>query len=148
MAGKPPHSHRRRVDTRDPMQAYTVESVAEAFLIERRWPEGIVCPHCGHDDVHFRDSSLPTPFRCRGKGCRRFFSVRTGTMLQSSNLPLTTWVLAFFLCSTNFEGTSYPELHRLLQITRKSAWHLAHRIREAWDGRASRKDGSDEKGSV
>ena len=88
------------IDTRDVTRAYTVEAAAEAFLIDRRWPDGIVCPHCGHDDIHIRDSPKPTPYRCRGKGCRRFFSVRTGTMLQSSNLPLTTWVLAFHLCST------------------------------------------------
>ena len=65
-------------------------------------------------------------------------------MLQSSNLPLTTWVLAFHLCSTNLDGESFAELHERLQVTRKSAWHLAHRIREAWDGTVDRDDAEDE----
>ena len=134
MPGTPLVLHRRRGDIRDLTRTYTVEDAAEAFFIERRWPDGIVCPHCGHDDIQFRDSSRPTPYRCRGRGCRRFFSVRTGTILQSSNLPLTTWALAIHLCSTDLDGDSYAELHERLQITRKSAWHLVHRIREAWDG--------------
>lgn len=122
-----------------------LRAVRAAGTIDRRWPDGIVCPHCGHDDIHFRDSSKPTPYRCRGKGCRRFFSVRTGTMLQNSNLPLTTWVLALHLCSTDLDGASYAELHERLQITRKSAWHLAHRIREAWDETVGLDDAEDER---
>ena len=63
---------------------------------------------------------------------RKFFSVRTGTAMQNSNLGFQVWVLASYLLSTGIKGTSSMKLHRDLGITQKSAWHLAHRIRESW----------------
>ena len=71
------------------------------------------------------------PFHC--SDCRKYFSVRTNTLLQNSKLSLSTWAIAFYLYSTNLKGVSSMKLHRDLGITQKSAWHLAHRIREAWD---------------
>ena len=53
--------------------------------------------------------------------------------MQGSNLGFQTWVLALYLLSTGIKGTSSMKLHRDLDITQKSAWHLAHRIRETWD---------------
>ena len=71
------------------------------------------------------------PFHCAD--CRKYFSVKTDTLLQNSKLSLSTWAIAFYLYSTNLKGVSSMKLHRDLGITQKSAWHLAHRIREAWD---------------
>ena len=71
------------------------------------------------------------PFHC--SDCRKCISVRTNTLLQNSKLSLSTWAIAFYLYSTNLKGVSSMKLHRDLGITQKSAWHLAHRIREAWD---------------
>ena len=68
------------------------------------------------------------PFRCRG--CRKHFSVKTGTVLQSSNIQLNKWAIAFYLYMTNLKGVSSMKLHRDLGVTQKSAWHMAHRIRE------------------
>ena len=71
------------------------------------------------------------PYRCRD--CRKRFSGRTGTVLEGSNLGFQTWVIAIYLLSTNLKGVSSMKLHRDLNITQKSAWHLAHRLRETWD---------------
>ena len=70
----------------------------------------------------------PMPFRCRD--CRKHFSVKTGTVLQSSNISLDKWAIAFYLYMTNLKGVSSMKLHRDLGITQKAAWHMAHRIRE------------------
>ena len=71
------------------------------------------------------------PFHC--SDCRKYFSVRTNTLLQNSKLSLSTWAIAFYLFSTNLKGVSSMKLHRDLGITQKSAWHLAHGIREEWN---------------
>ena len=89
------------------------------------------------------------PYHCRT--CRKYFSIRTGTVLQNSRLPLAKWAMAFYLFSTNLKGVSSMKLHRDLGITQKSAWHLARRIREAWDVTADRFAGlveADERTSV
>ena len=70
-------------------------------------------------------------YRCRT--CRKFFSVRTDTVMQHSNLGAQKWVIAAYMLSANLKGDSSMKLHRDLDITQKSAWHLAHRIRESWD---------------
>ena len=69
------------------------------------------------------------PYRCRL--CRQHFSVRTGTDMAQSKLPLRKWAFAIYLCSTSLKGVSSMKLHRDLEITQKSAWFLAHRIRDA-----------------
>ncbi len=100
----------------------------EAWFIEQRWPNGIACPHCGSVNVATIASRNPQPFRCRD--CRKHFSVKTGTVLQSSNISLDKWAIAFYLYMTNLKGVSSMKLHRDLGITQKAAWHMAHRIRE------------------
>ena len=71
------------------------------------------------------------PYRCRD--CRKRFSVKTGTVMEGSNLGYQTWALASYLLTTNLKGVSSMKLHRDLGITQKSAWHLAHRLRKVWD---------------
>ena len=70
------------------------------------------------------------PYRCRD--CRKWFSVKTGTVMQSSKLGLQVWAVATYLLTTGLKGQASMKLHRDLGITQKSAWHLAHRIRETW----------------
>ena len=100
----------------------------EAWFIEQRWSNGIACPHCGSVNVAIIASRNPQPFRCRD--CRKHFSIKTDTVLQSSNISLDKWAIAFYLYMTNLKGVSSMKLHRDLGITQKSAWHMAHRIRE------------------
>ena len=69
------------------------------------------------------------PFRCGEIQCRKWFSVRTKTVMENSRLSLDKWGMALFLMSTNLKGVSSRKLHHDLGITQKSAWHLAHRLR-------------------
>ena len=98
------------------------------WFIEQRWPDRIACPHCGSIGIAHIANRKPMPFRC--KDCRKHFSVKTGSVLQSSNISLDKWAIAFYLYMTNLKGVSSMKLHRDLGITQKSAWHMAHRIRE------------------
>ncbi len=102
---------------------------AEAWFEEQRWPNGTACPKCGSIDVARVKSRRPMPWRCRD--CRGYFSVRYGTVMQSSRLGLQVWLLAIYLLSTGLKGTSSLKLRRDLGVTQKTAWYLAHRIREA-----------------
>ena len=79
------------------------------------------------------------PFHCAD--CRRYFSVKTGTIMERSNIPVSKWAIALYLYSTNLKGVSSMKLHRDLGITQKSAWHMAHRIREMWDDETAKFDG-------
>ena len=111
-----------------------VEQTAKMF-VDVRWPDGVACVRCGSLNVLTRQGRSPATFRCRD--CKREFSVKTGTVMQSSNLPLTSWALGYYLFTTNLKGVSSMRLHRELGITQKSAWHMAHRIRKAWETNGS-----------
>ena len=80
-----------------------------------------------------RPTRKPQPYRCRD--CRKDFSVKTGTLMQGSNLGYQKWAFAIYLFATNLKGVSSMQLHRDLKITQKSAWHMLHRIRENWNDR-------------
>ena len=127
----PGRSERKGISLVDAVKHFGDEGNAEAWFIEQRWPDGIECPYCASKQVRARESRKPMPFHCGS--CRKYFSAKTGTVLQDSNLPLSKWVIAFFLYSTNLKGVSSMKLHRDLGITQKAAWHMAHRIREAWN---------------
>ena len=105
------------------------DETAEAWFVKTRWPNGIACHHCGSTNVQTGAKHKSMPFRCREKECAKRFSVRTGTVMQSSKLGHQTWAIASYLMSTNPKGISSMKLHREVDITQKSAWHLAHRLR-------------------
>ena len=81
-----------------------------------------------------RPARKPQPFRCRT--CHKDFSVTVGTLLHRSHIPLSKWAIAFYLFATSLKGVSSMKLHRDLGITQKSAWFMAHRIRQMWSGEA------------
>jgi len=124
----PGKSHRKGITLADAVKMFDTEEKAEAWFVSQRWPDGVTCPFCQSKEVSPRASRKPQPFRCRS--CRKDFSVKTGTVLHSSNLPLSKWAIGFYLFMTNLKGVSSMKLHRDLGITQKSAWHMAHRIRE------------------
>ena len=103
---------------------------AEAWFVKVRWPVGVACPHCGSIDVQERPTRKPQPYRCRD--CRKDFSPKVGTLMQNSPLGYRVWAIAIYLLTTGIKGVSSLKLHRDLGIAQKSAWHLAHRIRETW----------------
>lgn len=106
------------------------DDTAEEWFIKTRWPDGVECPKCGSDNIQERPTRKPQRFRCRS--CRKDFSVKTNSLMQGSNLGYRVWVLAIYLLTMNLKGVSSMKLHRDLGITQKSAWHLAHRLRETW----------------
>ena len=107
------------------------EATAREWFERVRWPDGTpICPHCGGDNTARIPSENPMPYRCRP--CRKFFSVRTGTVLERSHISLKKWVFAIYLSVTSLKGVSSMKLHRDVKVSQKTAWFLAHRIREAW----------------
>lgn len=109
------------------------ESAAQEHIETVRWPNGPTCPHCGVFNVHrMAGKTQAGMFQCRD--CREKFTVRTGSVMERSHIPLHKWLLATHLMSASKKGMSAHQLHRMLGITYKSAWFLAHRIREAMFG--------------
>ena len=132
----PGKAFRKGITLVEAVQTYGDDESAEAWFIQQRWPDGVRCPHCEGDRITERENRKPMPYHCRD--CRKYFSVRTNTVLQCSNLSLSKWALAYFLFSTNLKGVSSMKLHRDLGIGQKAAWHLAHRIRESWNEQSER----------
>ena len=115
---------------------YFYDEQAAFDLVESMiWPNGPVCPHCGgYDQIK---AIKPNPekrvrFGLKKCGqCKGQFTVRMGTIFEESKLPLTKWLQAIFLMTASKKGVSAHQLHRTLEVTYKTAWFLAHRIREA-----------------
>ncbi|MCY3801385.1 MAG: IS1595 family transposase [Chloroflexi bacterium] len=134
MAKRAPGQHRRKgIPLTELFRMFPDDQTAEKWLAEQRWGGEPHCPHCGSTRVQSGAKHNTMPYRCRA--CRKRFSVRTGTIMEASNLGYQTWVLALYLLTTSLKGVSSMKLHRDLGITQKSAWFLAHRIRAAWNTR-------------
>jgi transposase-like protein len=111
---------------------FTDEAAARAHLEKIQWPDGPICPHCGVVDEATElagDSTRPGVWKCRA--CEKPFSVTVGTIFERSHVPLTKWLLATELLTASKKGISAHQLHRMLGVTYKTAWFMAHRIREA-----------------
>ena len=130
MAQKAPGKHYRTgMSLIDLFDRFPDDATAEAWFVETRWPDGIQCAHCDSNKV--ARSTHPTmPYHCRE--CRKFFSAKTDTVMHSSKLGYRKWALAIYILTTNIKGTSSMKLHRDVGVSQKTAWHLAHRIRKAW----------------
>jgi transposase-like protein len=106
------------------------EHAARDHIEASRWPNGVVCPHCGSLNVmRMAGKTQAGMFLCRD--CADKFTCRTGTLMERSHIPLHKWLFAMMLMSSSKKGVSAHQLHRMLNITYKSAWFLCHRIREA-----------------
>ena len=121
---------------------YHDEDSARAHLEEMRWGKEKSCPHCGGIDkinpakmMSKPTKAKPTPEPVKGfyhcGDCRKRFTVRTGTVYERSHIPLHKWVLATHLICASKKGMSAHQLHRMIGVTYKSAWFMAHRIRES-----------------
>ncbi|MCY4237211.1 MAG: IS1595 family transposase [Rhodospirillaceae bacterium] len=127
----PGKHYRKGISLVQLMDLFPTDEVAERWFMDVRWPGGVRCPKCGSHNIQERPTRKPQPYRCRD--CRKDFSLKTGTLMQGSPLGYRVWVLALFLYSTNLKSVSSMKLHRDLDVTQKTAWHLAHRIRETWN---------------
>ena len=131
MAQNAPGRHYRKGMTLLEMfEMFPDDKTAEAWFVEQRWPNGVACPKCGSLNVHEGTKHPTMPYRCRD--CRKFFSVKTGGLMESSKIGYQKWAIAIFILTTGIKGTSSMKLHRDLGITQKSAWFMTHRIRESW----------------
>src|ERR1700684_642540 len=115
---------------RDPI--FHDDEAARLHLEALRWPNGPYCPRCGEAEAVTRLQGKSTaPGLCICKSCRTKFSVTMGTVFERSHISLSKWMLGFRLMASSKKGISAHQLHRSLDITYKSAWFMAHRIREA-----------------
>lgn len=108
------------------------EEAAYAFVEARIWANGRVCPHCGEIGKSGALSGKSTRigvYKCYG--CRKPFTVKVGTIFESSHIALHIWLQAMFLIASSKKGVSSNQLHRTLGVSLKSAWFMSHRIREA-----------------
>ena len=111
-------------------QRFPNEEAARGYFETNRWAGEVSCPHCGSLSAAEVKNHKPMPYRCRD--CRQHFSVRTGTVLAESRLPLHKWLMAIYMLTTARKGIPSTQMARELGITQKSAWFLAQRIRETW----------------
>lgn len=115
------------------LQQFPDEAAAVDFFEKRRWGTEPYCPHCGSLSVSKVPSGIPMPYRCRD--CRKHFSVRTGTVLAESKIPLHKWLMAIYMLHISRKGVSSVQMAKELGVTQKTAWFLNHRIREAMQHR-------------
>lgn len=112
----------------DFFKEYPDEEAARKYFENIRWKDGVRCPFCGGIHISECAGKSPMPYRCRD--CRKHFSVRVGTIMESSKLPLQKWLLAMYILFNSKKGISSVQLAEMLGTTQKTAWFLAHRIRE------------------
>ena len=127
----PGKSYRVGISLVELMDRFPNEASARAWFEGIRWANGRTCPYCASSKTSPVPNENPMPYHCGA--CRKYFSVKTGTVMQASNLPLRKWVIGFYLMSTNLKGVSSMKLHRDLKVTQKTAWMMAQKIRQAWN---------------
>ena len=130
MTKAPGKAFRAGISLIELMDVFPTEDAAREWFETIYWPDERRCGHC--DGVRTRPvaSGKPMPYWCTD--CRRYFSIKTGTAMAVSNLPLRKWALGIDLCLTSLKSVSSMKLHRDLGIGQKAAWFMLHRLREAW----------------
>jgi transposase-like protein len=111
----------------DLIDQFSDDDACRAYLEELRWPHGPVCPRCECESV----SRIEARNQYDCNSCRYQFSVTAGTLFHDSHLPLRKWFLAIYLVCESKKGISAKQLQRMLKVSYKTAWYLAHRIRDA-----------------
>ena len=107
------------------------EEAAIDFVEEVIWDGVPVCPKCESTNTYMPASGKPMRHRCRD--CKKYFSVKVGTPMEKTQLPLRAWLLAIHLMHTGRKGVSALQLHKMLGIAYQHSWHLCHRIRKAME---------------
>src|SRR5580700_7258167 len=112
--------------------AFHNEAAAYAWVESHVWPDGPNCPHCGGTERIGKMGGKATRiglYKCYQ--CRKQFTVKVGTVFESSHVPMRFWVQAMYLLCSSKKGISSNQLHRTLGVTLKTAWFMSHRLREA-----------------
>jgi transposase-like protein len=106
---------------------FASEQVCIDAIAAIRWPNGPVCPACGHKEHYY----LKTQKRWKCKECHKQFSVKLGTIFEDSPVSLDKWLIALWMLVNCRNGISSYEVSRSLGLTQKSAWFVMHRLRLA-----------------
>lgn len=113
------------------LRKFPDDEAAEQWFIDQRWKNGVYCPHCGCFDVNEgRNARNKRRFRCRP--CRKDFSTKTGSLMESSNLGFQAWAIAIYQLTTNIKGIAPTKLASDLDVTQKTAWMLAMKIHRVY----------------
>lgn len=120
-------SDKLTISTAQLLALFPDEAAARHYIESRRWPNGPRCPVCASDRIGAH--SPGGIYRCNA--CEEAFSVRTGTVMERSKIPLVKWLHAMYLLVTARKGISSMQLGKELSIRQASAWALLHRLREA-----------------
>src|SRR2546422_6461483 len=99
------------------------------YLVARRWPNGVICPTCGRDDVSFLEKQQK--WQCKSAHTQRQFSAKVGTIFEDSPLGLDKWLMAVWMITACKNGVSSYEIHRAIGVTQKTAWFMLQRVRLA-----------------
>lgn len=109
------------------------EADAKAWIAEQRWPNGPECPYCGTSNVQSNIKHKTMDYRCRECQNKAMFSLKTGTVMEGSNLKCRAWAVAMYLFTTNIKGISSMKLHQKLGSGQKAAWFMLHRLRKVFE---------------
>lgn len=139
MARKAPgKSNRKGLTLLEVADMFRDGDAAKAWIAESRWPDGKAkCPHCGTENVQSNIKHKTMTHRCRQCVGKPMFSLKTGSVMEGSNLKYRAWAVAIYLFTTNLKGISGMKLHRELGISQKAAWFMLHRLRLAFEADAS-----------
>ena len=125
----PGKSYREGITLLELGELFPDEDAARKWFEAQVWPSERCCTRCG--SLRMQEASHRTmPYWCTD--CRSYFSLKTGTALESSKIPLKKWVWAIYLHLTSLKGVSSVKLGRDIGVSQKTAWHMLHRIRETW----------------
>ena len=144
----PGKDHREGISILKLFEMFPDEDSAKRWFEEICWPNGSRhCPNCGSVNT-YECSHAKMPYKCRERECGKYFSVKTGTVMAQSKVPLRKWVFAIYLDTTSLKGISSMKLHRDIEVTQKTAWFMLQRIREAWAERGGSGPGAGFSGPV
>ena len=128
----PGKAYRQGMTVMEMTEMFGTEAKAVEWFEGLHWPDGhMCCLKCGSAEGAYRVASgKPMPYRC--SDCKQYFSLKTGTSMEDSKLPLRLWAWAIYLEMTSLKGVSSMKLHRDLGVRQATAWFMLHRIREAF----------------
>ena len=110
------------------LKQFPDEDTCETCIMAARWPLGAFCPFCGNHRIYRLEKQKR--FKCGH--CRKQFTVRTGSVLAESKVPLQKWLMAIWILTSYTTGISSVQMSNTLGVTQKTAWFLSHRITEAF----------------
>ena len=125
-------SKNNTISTFELFNMFPDQESARQYLESRLWPNGVRCPHCGHDKtrITIRKGGY---YRCNA--CKEDFTVRTGTIFERSHVPLHKWLYAMYMIVTARKGISSLQLSKQIGVTQKTAWFMLQRLRVACGGK-------------